>query len=59
MNFSGAHDSEDSPVIMAHATVYVGFTFPQLLRGARGIFPTRSALVLLRHSAFCHCTANG
>ncbi|XP_010138210.1 PREDICTED: oxidoreductase NAD-binding domain-containing protein 1-like [Buceros rhinoceros silvestris] len=44
---------------MAHATIYVGFTVPQLLRGARGIFPTRSALVLLRHSAFCYCTANG
>lgn len=59
MNFSGAHGSEDSPVIMAHATVYVGFTVPQLLRGARRIFPTRSASVVLRHSAFCYCTANG
>ncbi|XP_009574494.1 PREDICTED: oxidoreductase NAD-binding domain-containing protein 1 isoform X2 [Fulmarus glacialis] len=44
---------------MAHATVYVGFTVPQLLRGASRIFPTHPALVVLRHSAFCYCTTNG
>ncbi|XP_068261281.1 oxidoreductase NAD-binding domain-containing protein 1 isoform X1 [Nyctibius grandis] len=44
---------------MARATIYVGFTVPQLLRGASRIFPTHSALVLLRHSAFCYCTVNG
>ncbi|KAM6209328.1 oxidoreductase NAD-binding domain-containing protein 1 isoform 2-T2 [Sarcoramphus papa] len=44
---------------MAHATIYVGFTVPQLLRGASRIFPTHSALVVLRHSAFCYCTVNG
>ncbi|XP_009887224.1 PREDICTED: oxidoreductase NAD-binding domain-containing protein 1 isoform X2 [Charadrius vociferus] len=44
---------------MAHATIYVGFTVPQLLRGAARIFPTHSALVVLRHSAFCYCTVNG
>ncbi|XP_075349225.1 oxidoreductase NAD-binding domain-containing protein 1 isoform X2 [Mycteria americana] len=43
---------------MAHATIYVGFTVPQLLRGASRIFPTHSALVVLRHSAFCYCTVN-
>ncbi|XP_010178936.1 PREDICTED: oxidoreductase NAD-binding domain-containing protein 1 isoform X2 [Mesitornis unicolor] len=44
---------------MAHATVYVGLTVPQLLRGASRVFPTHSALVRLRHSAFCYCTVNG
>ncbi|KAM6339268.1 oxidoreductase NAD-binding domain-containing protein 1 isoform 2-T2 [Podargus strigoides] len=44
---------------MAHAAIYVGFTVPQLLRGASRIFPTHSALVVLRHSAFCYCTVNG
>ncbi|XP_010293458.1 PREDICTED: oxidoreductase NAD-binding domain-containing protein 1 isoform X2 [Phaethon lepturus] len=44
---------------MVHATIYVGFTVPQLLRGASRIFPTHSALVVLRHSAFCYCTVNG
>ncbi|XP_074999557.1 oxidoreductase NAD-binding domain-containing protein 1 isoform X3 [Calonectris borealis] len=44
---------------MAHATVYVGFTVPQLLRGTSRIFPTHPALVVLRHSAFCYCTVNG
>ncbi|KAM6087869.1 oxidoreductase NAD-binding domain-containing protein 1 isoform 2-T2 [Chlamydotis macqueenii] len=43
---------------MAHATIYVGFTVPQLLRGASRIFHTRSTLVVLRHSAFCYCTVN-
>lgn len=58
MDFLGAGDSEDGPVIMAHATIYMGFTVPQLLRGASRIFPPHSALVVLRHSAFCYCTAN-
>ncbi|KAM6413181.1 oxidoreductase NAD-binding domain-containing protein 1 isoform 2-T6 [Pluvialis apricaria] len=44
---------------MARATIYVGFTVPQLLRGASRIFPTHSALVVLRYSAFCYCTVNG
>ncbi|KAM6281478.1 oxidoreductase NAD-binding domain-containing protein 1 isoform 3-T3 [Porphyrio hochstetteri] len=44
---------------MAHATVCVGFTVPQLLRGASRIFPTHPALAVLRHSAFCYCTVNG
>ncbi|XP_051467193.1 oxidoreductase NAD-binding domain-containing protein 1 isoform X3 [Apus apus] len=44
---------------MAHATICVGFTVLQLLRRASRIFPTHSALVVLRHSAFCSCTANG
>ncbi|XP_010121424.1 PREDICTED: oxidoreductase NAD-binding domain-containing protein 1 isoform X2 [Chlamydotis macqueenii] len=43
---------------MAHATIYVGFTVPQLLRGASRIFHARSTLVVLRHSAFCYCTVN-
>ncbi|XP_029866422.1 oxidoreductase NAD-binding domain-containing protein 1 isoform X5 [Aquila chrysaetos chrysaetos] len=57
--FTGAGDSEDCQVIMAHATIYVGFTVPQLLRGASRIFPTHSALVVMRHSDFCYCTVNG
>ncbi|XP_014793374.1 PREDICTED: oxidoreductase NAD-binding domain-containing protein 1 isoform X4 [Calidris pugnax] len=44
---------------MANATIYVGFAVPQLLRGACRIFPSHSALVVLRHSAFCYCTVNG
>ncbi|XP_025924401.1 oxidoreductase NAD-binding domain-containing protein 1 isoform X3 [Apteryx mantelli] len=44
---------------MACAAISVGFTIPQLLRGTSRIFPTHSALVVLRHSAFCHCTVNG
>ncbi|XP_071591686.1 oxidoreductase NAD-binding domain-containing protein 1 isoform X3 [Heliangelus exortis] len=52
----GAGGSEDCPVIMAHATIYVG---PQLLRRASRTFPTHPALVVLRHSAFCYCTVNG
>uniref|UniRef100_A0A8B9FXX4 Oxidoreductase NAD-binding domain-containing protein 1 n=1 Tax=Amazona collaria TaxID=241587 RepID=A0A8B9FXX4_9PSIT len=56
MYFSGAGDS--GPVIMACATIHVGFTVPQLLRGASRILPTHSALVVLRHSAFCYCTVN-
>ncbi|XP_068008450.1 oxidoreductase NAD-binding domain-containing protein 1 isoform X2 [Melanerpes formicivorus] len=44
---------------MAHATVCVGFTVSQLLRGARRICVTQSALMVLRHSAFCYCTVNG
>ncbi|XP_030344193.1 oxidoreductase NAD-binding domain-containing protein 1 isoform X4 [Strigops habroptila] len=59
MYFSGAGDSEDCPVIMACATIHVGFTVPQLLRGASRIHPTHSALVVLRHSASCYCTVNG
>lgn len=59
MDFSGAGDSEDGLVIMAHTTIYVGFTVPQLLKGATRIFPTHSTLVVLRHSAFCYCTVNG
>ncbi|XP_063265434.1 oxidoreductase NAD-binding domain-containing protein 1 isoform X2 [Prinia subflava] len=44
---------------MAHATIYVGCTIPQLLRGAQSrIFPSHSALGVLRHSAFCYCTGN-
>ncbi|KAM9023008.1 oxidoreductase NAD-binding domain-containing protein 1 isoform 2-T3 [Ara ararauna] len=43
---------------MACATIHVGFTVPQLLRGASRILPTHSALVVLRHSAFCYCTVN-
>ncbi|XP_069628363.1 oxidoreductase NAD-binding domain-containing protein 1 isoform X3 [Haliaeetus albicilla] len=54
----GAGGSEDCQVIMAHATIYVGFTVPQLLRGASRIFPTHSALVVVRHSDFCYCTVN-
>ncbi|XP_075601986.1 oxidoreductase NAD-binding domain-containing protein 1 isoform X3 [Balearica regulorum gibbericeps] len=44
---------------MAHATIYVGFTVPQLLRSASRIFPAHSASVVLRRSAFCYCTVNG
>ncbi|XP_030344200.1 oxidoreductase NAD-binding domain-containing protein 1 isoform X5 [Strigops habroptila] len=44
---------------MACATIHVGFTVPQLLRGASRIHPTHSALVVLRHSASCYCTVNG
>ncbi|XP_010211835.1 PREDICTED: oxidoreductase NAD-binding domain-containing protein 1 isoform X2 [Tinamus guttatus] len=44
---------------MACAAISVGFTIPQLLRGTSRIFPTHSALVVLRHSAFCYCTVNG
>ncbi|XP_071417141.1 oxidoreductase NAD-binding domain-containing protein 1 isoform X3 [Pithys albifrons albifrons] len=44
---------------MAHATVYVGCTVPQLLRGASKIFPSHSALGVLRPFAFCYCTVNG
>ncbi|XP_016160826.1 PREDICTED: oxidoreductase NAD-binding domain-containing protein 1 isoform X3 [Ficedula albicollis] len=45
--------------MMAHATVYVGCTVPQLLRGAQSrIFPSHSPLRVLRHSAFCYCTGN-
>ncbi|XP_065522082.1 oxidoreductase NAD-binding domain-containing protein 1 isoform X3 [Lathamus discolor] len=43
---------------MACATLHVGFTVPQLLRGVSRILPTHSALVVLRHSAFCYCTVN-
>ncbi|XP_036258438.1 oxidoreductase NAD-binding domain-containing protein 1 isoform X3 [Molothrus ater] len=44
---------------MAHATIYVGCTVPQLLRGAQSrIFPSHSPLGVLRHSAFCYCTGN-
>ncbi|KAM3679757.1 oxidoreductase NAD-binding domain-containing protein 1 isoform 4-T5 [Ammospiza maritima maritima] len=46
--------------MMAHATIYVGCTVPQLLRGAQSrIFPSHSPLGVLRHSAFCYCTGNG
>ncbi|XP_008938541.1 PREDICTED: oxidoreductase NAD-binding domain-containing protein 1-like [Merops nubicus] len=55
---SGAGDSKDSPVIMAHAAVCGGFTVPQVLRGASRIFATHSALGVSRHSAFCSCTVN-
>ncbi|NXN90935.1 OXND1 protein, partial [Rhinopomastus cyanomelas] len=44
---------------MAHATISMGFTVPQLLRGASRILPSHSALVLPRHSAYCSCTVNG
>ncbi|NWX98828.1 OXND1 protein, partial [Nothoprocta ornata] len=44
---------------MACAAISVGFTIPQLLRGTSRVFPTHSALVVLRHSAFCYCTVNG
>ncbi|XP_032531429.1 oxidoreductase NAD-binding domain-containing protein 1 isoform X3 [Chiroxiphia lanceolata] len=44
---------------MAHTTVYVGYTVPQLLKGASRIFPSHSALGVLRHSAFYYCTVNG
>ncbi|XP_037984484.1 oxidoreductase NAD-binding domain-containing protein 1 isoform X2 [Motacilla alba alba] len=45
---------------MAHATIYMGCTVPQLLRGAQSrIFPSHSPLGVLRHSAFCYCTGNG
>ncbi|NXA77626.1 OXND1 protein, partial [Thryothorus ludovicianus] len=44
---------------MAHATIYVGCTVPQLLRGAQSrTFLSQSALGVLRHS-FCYCTGNG
>ncbi|XP_064269792.1 oxidoreductase NAD-binding domain-containing protein 1 isoform X3 [Passer domesticus] len=56
----GTSDSEDCLIIMAHATIYVGCTIPQLLRGAQSrIFPSHSPLGVLRHSAFCYCTGNG
>ncbi|XP_068863337.1 oxidoreductase NAD-binding domain-containing protein 1 isoform X4 [Aphelocoma coerulescens] len=56
---AGTSDSEDCLVIMARATIYVGCTVPQLLRGAQSrIFPSDSALGVLRHSAFCYCTEN-
>ncbi|XP_058657738.1 oxidoreductase NAD-binding domain-containing protein 1 isoform X3 [Ammospiza caudacuta] len=46
--------------MMARATIYVGCTVPQLLRGAQSrIFPSHSPLGVLRHSAFCYCTGNG
>ncbi|KAF2983386.1 hypothetical protein EK904_000902 [Melospiza melodia maxima] len=58
--FSGTSDSEDCLIMMAHATIYVGCTVPQLLRGAQSrIFPSHSPLGVLRHSAFCYCTGNG
>ncbi|XP_061207025.1 oxidoreductase NAD-binding domain-containing protein 1 isoform X3 [Neopsephotus bourkii] len=41
---------------MACATIHVGV--PQLLRGVSRILPTHSALVVLRHSAFCYYTVN-
>ncbi|XP_050189495.1 oxidoreductase NAD-binding domain-containing protein 1 isoform X2 [Myiozetetes cayanensis] len=44
---------------MAHSTIYVGCTVPQLLRGASRVFPSHSALGVLRHSAFYYCTVNG
>ncbi|XP_017690976.1 PREDICTED: oxidoreductase NAD-binding domain-containing protein 1 isoform X3 [Lepidothrix coronata] len=44
---------------MAHTTIYVGCTVPQLLKGASRIFPSHSALGVLRHSAFYYCTVNG
>ncbi|XP_047926309.1 oxidoreductase NAD-binding domain-containing protein 1 isoform X2 [Anser cygnoides] len=44
---------------MAHATIYMGVTIPQFLRGAGRICPAHSALTVLRHSAFCYCTVNG
>ncbi|XP_051664310.1 oxidoreductase NAD-binding domain-containing protein 1 isoform X2 [Manacus candei] len=44
---------------MAHTTVYVGYTVPQLLKGASRIFPSHSALGVLRHSSFYYCTVNG
>lgn len=59
MDFSGAGDSEDSSAIMAHATIHMGVAIPQLLRGASRICPAHSTLTVLRHSAFCYCTANG
>uniref|UniRef100_A0A8C3EA87 Oxidoreductase NAD-binding domain-containing protein 1 n=2 Tax=Corvus moneduloides TaxID=1196302 RepID=A0A8C3EA87_CORMO len=44
---------------MARATIYVGYTVPQLLRGAQSrIFPSDSALGVLRRSAFCYCTGS-
>ncbi|XP_010397280.2 oxidoreductase NAD-binding domain-containing protein 1 isoform X5 [Corvus cornix cornix] len=44
---------------MARATIYVGCTVPQLLRGAQSrIFPSDSALGVLRRSAFCYCTGS-
>ncbi|XP_050564406.1 oxidoreductase NAD-binding domain-containing protein 1 isoform X5 [Cygnus atratus] len=44
---------------MAHATIYMGVTIPQFLRGAGRICPAHSTLTVLRHSAFCYCTVNG
>ncbi|XP_039404457.1 oxidoreductase NAD-binding domain-containing protein 1 isoform X4 [Corvus cornix cornix] len=56
---AGSSDSEDCLVIMARATIYVGCTVPQLLRGAQSrIFPSDSALGVLRRSAFCYCTGS-
>ncbi|XP_041899226.1 oxidoreductase NAD-binding domain-containing protein 1 isoform X2 [Corvus kubaryi] len=56
---AGTSDSEDCLVIMARATIYVGCTVPQLLRGAQSrIFPSDSALGVLRRSAFCYCTGS-
>ncbi|OXB54975.1 hypothetical protein ASZ78_012751 [Callipepla squamata] len=56
---SGAGDSTDGPVIMAHVTTYMGCTIPHLLRSASRLCPAHSALVALRHSASCYCTVNG
>ncbi|XP_053795601.1 oxidoreductase NAD-binding domain-containing protein 1 isoform X3 [Vidua chalybeata] len=57
---TGTCDSEDCLIIMVRATVYVGCTVPQLLRGAQSrIFPSHSLLGVLRHSAFPYCTGNG
>ncbi|XP_009674698.2 oxidoreductase NAD-binding domain-containing protein 1 isoform X4 [Struthio camelus] len=55
----GAGNSEEDLFIMACAAISVGFTIPQLLRDTSRIFPAHSALVVLRHSAFCYCTMNG
>eukprot|EP00076_Gallus_gallus_P003313 NP_001186567.1 oxidoreductase NAD-binding domain-containing protein 1 [Gallus gallus] len=44
---------------MARVTTYMGFTIPHLLRSACRLCPAHSALVALRHSASCYCTANG
>lgn len=44
---------------MARVTTYMGFTIPHLLRSACRLCPAHSALVVLRHSASCYCTANG
>lgn len=59
IDFSEAGDSEEGLIIMARATIYVGFTVPQLLRGVSRCFSSHSALVVLRLSASCYCTANG
>ncbi|XP_019391128.1 PREDICTED: oxidoreductase NAD-binding domain-containing protein 1 [Crocodylus porosus] len=44
---------------MVHPAFSVVFAVPRLLQSTARIFPARYALLWLRHSASCYCTANG